>query len=95
MQKVQNAIARDEVKDLQTLKTNARIEYSTYNQILECRDGDFIIHPDGTFNCIIYLNFSVRVDLKCSHHSQKMITIGGDEYISWLDYNEYLMFIDD
>ena len=26
MQKVQNAIARDEVKDLQTLKTNARIE---------------------------------------------------------------------
>lgn len=59
MQKVQNAIARDEVKDLQTLKTNARIEYSTYNQILECRDGDFIIHPDGTFNCIIYLKASV------------------------------------
>lgn len=59
IQKVQNAIARDEVNDLQTLKTNARIEYSTYNQILECREGDFIMHPDGTFDCIIYLKASV------------------------------------
>lgn len=58
IQKVQNATARNEIKDLQTLKSNARVEYSTYNQILECREGDLIIQPDGTFSCTIYLKAS-------------------------------------
>ncbi len=64
IQKVQNAIARNEIKDLQTLKSNARVEYSTFNQILECRDGDFTIQADGTFRCTIYLKASVTGEEK-------------------------------
>ena len=59
IQKVQNAVARNEIKDIATLKTNARVEYATYNQILECKDGDFTLQPDGSFNCIISLKVSV------------------------------------
>lgn len=59
IQKVQNAVARNEVKSSQSLKTNARVEYSSYNQILECKDEDFTLNPDGTFKCTIYLKSSV------------------------------------
>lgn len=59
IQKVQNAVVRNEIKDIATLKTNARVEYSTYNQILECKDGDFTLQPDGSFNCTISLKISV------------------------------------
>lgn len=59
IQKVQNAVARNEIKDIATLRTNARVEYATYNQILECKDGDFTLQPDGSFNCIISLKVSV------------------------------------
>lgn len=59
IQKVQNAVARNEVKNVQSLKANARVNYSTYNQILECKDEDFTLNPDGTFKCTIYLKSSV------------------------------------
>lgn len=59
IQKVQNAVARNEVKNVQSLKTNARVNYSTYNQILECKDEDFTLNSDGTFKCTIYLKSSV------------------------------------
>lgn len=59
IQKVQNAVVRNEIKDIATLKANARVEYSTYNQILECKDGDFTLQPDGSFNCTISLKVSV------------------------------------
>ena len=59
IQKVQNAINRNEVKDIQSLRTNARVEYSTYSQILECKDGDFTLNPDNTFSCTISLKSSV------------------------------------
>lgn len=58
IQKVQNAVVRNEIKDIATLKTNARVEYSTYSQILECKDGDFTLQPDGSFNCTISLKVS-------------------------------------
>lgn len=73
IQKVQNAIARSEIKDLQTLKSNARVEYSTFNQILECRDGDFTLQPDGKFNCTIYLKASVVGEEKQINFSDQTI----------------------
>lgn len=59
IQKVQNAINRGEIRDIQSLRTNARVNYSTYSQILECKDDDFILNPDNTFSCTIYLKSSV------------------------------------
>ena len=59
IQKVQNAINRGEIRDIQSLRTNARVNYSTYSQILECKDDGFILNPDNTFSCTIYLKSSV------------------------------------
>lgn len=59
IQKVQNAVARNEIKDIATLKTSARVEYSIYNQILECNDGNFTLQPDGSFTCTISLKAPV------------------------------------
>jgi hypothetical protein len=59
IQKVQSAVSRGEVKDLNTLKTNARVEYSMYSQILDCEDGGFQIKEDGKFDCTIHLKPSM------------------------------------
>lgn len=80
IQKVQNAIARNEVTDLQSLKSNVRIEYSTYNQILECREGGFTLDAeDGKFNCTIYLKSSVIGEEKQITFSDK--TTARDFYL--------------
>lgn len=59
IQNVQNAINRGEIRDIQSLRTNARVNYSTYSQILECKDDGFILNPDNTFSCTIDLKSSV------------------------------------
>ncbi|MBR5825433.1 MAG: AAA family ATPase [Paludibacteraceae bacterium] len=59
IQNVQNAINRGEIRDIQSLRTNVRVNYSTYSQILECKDDGFILNPDNTFSCTIYLKSSV------------------------------------
>lgn len=59
IQKVQNAINRGEIRYIQSLRTNARVNYSTYSQILECKDDGFILNPDNTFSCTIHLKSSV------------------------------------
>jgi len=53
IQDVQNAILRKEVRDISTLRNNARVNYKLFNQILECKEGDLSINEDGTFSCKI------------------------------------------
>jgi hypothetical protein len=53
IQNLQNAISRKEVKDISTLKTNARVNYSLYNQLFNCEDDGLSINPDNTFSCTI------------------------------------------
>jgi hypothetical protein len=53
IQKVQNAILRNEVSTLDQLKTNARIQYSIFSQILECADDGLVVNENGTFNCTV------------------------------------------
>lgn len=55
IQKVQTAVERGDVTSLETLKSNGNIDYTTYGQILECRDGDFTVAEDKQFECKIYL----------------------------------------
>lgn len=71
IQKVQNAINRGEIRDIQSLRTNARVNYSTYSQILECKDDGFILNPDNTFSCTIYLKSSVVGEEKQINFSDK------------------------
>lgn len=53
IQKVQNAILRKEVGTLDQLKTNARIQYSIFSQILECAVDGLVVNENGTFNCTV------------------------------------------
>ena len=71
IQKVQNAVERGEVIDLESLKRSSRVDYSTYKQILECRDGDFQVENDRSFKCTIYLKTSIIETEKCIEFSDK------------------------
>lgn len=59
IQKVQTAVERGEVTNIETLKRNGKIEYPMYNQILECRDDGFVLHQNREFTCTVYLKVSV------------------------------------
>ena len=57
--KVQTAVERKEVTNIDSLKSNGKVEYQMYNQILECRDDGFVLNQNGEFTCTIYLKASV------------------------------------
>ena len=60
IQSVQSAISRKEVKDVETLKTNARVNYVLYSQLFECADNGLQVNVnDNTFNCTINLKSSL------------------------------------
>lgn len=59
IQKVQTAVERDDVTDFDTLRTNGNVDFKTYNQILECADGDFIVAADKQFKCKVVLKESL------------------------------------
>jgi hypothetical protein len=59
IQNVQNAIVRGEVKDISTLKNNARVNYKLYSQIFDCVENNFSLKADGTFSCMIKIKSSV------------------------------------
>ena len=57
LQKVQNAISKEEVKNLDSLKQNARIDYNLLSQIIEIID--LKIESDKKFKCKIKMLSSV------------------------------------
>ncbi|MDR2651725.1 MAG: AAA family ATPase [Prevotellaceae bacterium] len=59
IQNVQNAISRQEVKNIVTLKSNARVNYKLFNQLFDCDDNGLQINNDGTFNCTIKVKSSL------------------------------------
>jgi len=60
IQSVQSAISRKEVKDVETLKTNARVNYNLYSQLFECADKGLQVNVnDNTFICTINLKPSL------------------------------------
>ncbi len=67
IQTVQIAISRREVKDVTTLKTNGRVNYSLYSQLFECPDDGLNIENDNKFSCKILLNPSLIGSAKEIH----------------------------
>lgn len=57
--KVQTAVERKEVTNIDSLRSNGKVKYQMYNQILECRDDGFVLNQNGEFTCTIYLKASV------------------------------------
>lgn len=57
IQSVQSSISRGEVKDITTLKTNARVNYSLFNQLFEC--NNITTNEDGMFSCTIKIKSSI------------------------------------
>jgi hypothetical protein len=55
IQLVQKAVERGDVTSVESLRSNGNVDYKTYNQILECRDGDFALSDDRHFTCKVYL----------------------------------------
>lgn len=55
IQKVQTAVERGDVTNIETLRNNGNIDYVTYSQILECADGDFTVNADKQFHCKVTL----------------------------------------
>ena len=48
-------VVRGEVKDIGSLRSSSRVNYSLYNQILECRDDGFILGENNNFECHVFL----------------------------------------
>ena len=59
IQRVQTAVERGDVTNIETLRNNGNIDYVTYSQILECADGDFTVNADKQFHCKVTLKESV------------------------------------
>lgn len=59
IQKVQIAVEKGDVSNLETLKNNGNVDYATYSQILECRDADFKVSVDKKFICKVYLKAEI------------------------------------
>lgn len=55
IQNVQSAVVRGEVKDIDSLRSSSRVNYSLYSQILECRDNGFLLKEDHCFECHVFL----------------------------------------
>lgn len=54
IQKIQTAIVRGEIENIEHLKQNARVNYALYNQIVEIVDFD-MNQADSTFRCRVKL----------------------------------------
>jgi len=59
IQTVQSAISRGEVKDISSLKNNARVNYKQYSQLFEYIEDSFFLKDDGVFNCKIKIKPSL------------------------------------
>lgn len=55
IQLVQKAVERGDVASVESLRHSGNVDYKTYNQILECRDGDFAVSDERHFTCKVYL----------------------------------------
>lgn len=55
IQKVQTAVERGDVTNIESLRNNGNVDYTIYSQILECRDGDFNVFADKQFKCKVFL----------------------------------------
>jgi hypothetical protein len=55
--RVQTAVAKQEITNLENLKTNAKIGYPLYSQILEAQG--LAIAPDRSFTCSIEVKTSL------------------------------------
>lgn len=55
IQNVQSAVVRGEVKDIDSLRSSSRVNYSLYSQILECRDNGFLLKENNDFECHVLL----------------------------------------
>ena len=74
VQKVQNAVARGEVRDIVSLKNNARVDYKLYSQIMECAPGDFTMQENGAFSCTIRIKKTIVGEEKMYSFTEKTIT---------------------
>jgi hypothetical protein len=57
IQTVQRAISKGDVSEINTLKTNAKVDYKLFNQIIEVLE--LTVQPDKRFNCKIKINKSL------------------------------------
>jgi len=72
IQNIQNAIIRDEIKDVASFKTNARVNYALYNQIFEISDNGLSINADKTFSCSIKIKqpmLGAEKEIKFDHNT--------------------------
>ena len=72
VQLVQNAVERGEVTDIVSLKKNARVNYSLYNQIIECEV--FSLQENGSFSCTIRTKEHIVGEEKQLHFTEKTTT---------------------
>lgn len=72
VQLVQNAVERGEVTDIVSLKNNARVNYSLYNQIIECEV--FSLQENGSFSCTIRTKKHIVGEEKQLHFTEKTTT---------------------
>jgi hypothetical protein len=61
-QKIQLAIARKEIKDEESFKIDASVNYKTYSQILELIEGTLSINDTGAFSCSVKINKRILYD---------------------------------
>lgn len=80
IQRVQTAVERGYVTNIETLRTNGNVDFKTYSQILDCADGDFEVKEDKQFKCKVVLKESVvgnpltvEFDNKTTAHEFKFI----------------------
>lgn len=59
IQRVQTAVERGYVTNIETLRTNGNVDFKTYSQILDCADSDFEVKEDKQFKCKVVLKESV------------------------------------
>lgn len=57
IQRVQYSVLRGEINDITALKANGRVNYSLFNQLLECED--IKTNADGEFSCKIKIKSSI------------------------------------
>ena len=74
VQKVQNAVARGEVRDIVSLQNNARVNYKLYSQIMECTTDGFTMQENGAFSCTIRIKKTIIGEEKLFSFTEKTVT---------------------
>lgn len=59
IQRVQTAVERGDITNIDTLRTNGNVDFKTYSQILDCGDGDFTVSANKQFKCKIVIKESL------------------------------------